>query len=402
MREIAGQLSRWVDNARAATGKTSMFDRGMFTPPDNVYDEMRAARNAVKYDATVAGVVETTEAYAFQGVKWESPNADDADVFNQLARDQNLDSVIRAAWREEFTVGQVVAARLWGQRERDFLPGPLFLSLTHVVAVGLVQLGVLNAFIDVSDDTHNDLLWTRLIDRGSGSRSTVRPEPWLPCHATIGAAKAAHRVLLFAFCGACQVCDDDACDAGAGLVGNPSDVAFHSAHAANDAALRACAGRRWTRCLGRSCSGESADEAKARLDCRGSMKARRFPIRRIPSGTRMAVPDDSRSFEPARIPAGPLEHLRDAFLQKRPDACWQDLEIFSECIAVWLDRLPLTVLRTSTKHIAAKAYVINPIVVDAFVWRQSARWLAGRSGRGQPSRREQHTLPDENGDARPA
>ena len=58
---------------------------------------MRAARNAVKYDATVAGVAETTEAYAFQGVKWEGASADDADVFNQLARAQNLDAGIRAA-----------------------------------------------------------------------------------------------------------------------------------------------------------------------------------------------------------------------------------------------------------------------------------------------------------------
>lgn len=116
MREIAAKLSRWVDNARAANGRTSMFDRGMFTPPDNPYDEMRAARNALKYDATVAGVAETTEAYAFQGVKWESSNSDDADVFNQLARDQNLDAVIRSAWREEFSCGQFVAVKLWGER----------------------------------------------------------------------------------------------------------------------------------------------------------------------------------------------------------------------------------------------------------------------------------------------
>ena len=116
MREIASKLSRWVDNARSASGQTSMFDRGMFTPPDNPYDEMRAARNAVKYDSTVAGVAETTEAFAFQGVKWEGTNADEADVFNQLARDQNLDAVIRAMWREEFTSGQFVAASMWGER----------------------------------------------------------------------------------------------------------------------------------------------------------------------------------------------------------------------------------------------------------------------------------------------
>lgn len=113
MREVAAVLSRWVDNARSASGATSMFDRGMFTPPDNPYDEMRAARNALKYDAVVSGVAEVTEAYAFQGAKWESDDADGADVFNQLSRDMNLDAVIRAMWREEFTYGQVVVAKLW-------------------------------------------------------------------------------------------------------------------------------------------------------------------------------------------------------------------------------------------------------------------------------------------------
>lgn len=114
LRELAGQLSRWVDNARGAIGRTSMFDRGAYTPPDNPYDEMRAARHAVKFDSVVSGVHELTEAYAFQGCKWESDNADESDVFNQLARDMNLDVVLRKMWREEYTSGQFICAKLWG------------------------------------------------------------------------------------------------------------------------------------------------------------------------------------------------------------------------------------------------------------------------------------------------
>jgi hypothetical protein len=117
MREIANTLSRWVDNARAATGRTSMFDRGAFTPPDNPYEEMRAARTAMKYDSLVSGIAEVTEAFAFQGVKWESANPDEADVFNQLSRDMNLDAVIRSMWQEEFTYSQVVVAKLWDWTE---------------------------------------------------------------------------------------------------------------------------------------------------------------------------------------------------------------------------------------------------------------------------------------------
>lgn len=114
MREVATALSRWVDNARSATGRTGMFDRGSFTPPDNPYDEMRAARTAIKYDSIVAGIAEVTESFAFQGVKWEGENADEADVFNQLSRDMNLDALVRAMWKEEYTFAQFVAAKLWG------------------------------------------------------------------------------------------------------------------------------------------------------------------------------------------------------------------------------------------------------------------------------------------------
>jgi len=114
MRQLANQLSRWVDNARAATGRHSMFDRGAYTPPANPYDEMRAARHAVRYDNIVAGVAEITEALAFVGLKWEGENADDADVFNQWSRDVDLDNVVRAMWRDEFAIAQTVVAKIWG------------------------------------------------------------------------------------------------------------------------------------------------------------------------------------------------------------------------------------------------------------------------------------------------
>jgi len=86
-REIAEKLSRWVDNARNASGRSTMFDRGAYTPPDNFYDEVRAARIALKHDDIVSGVAEITEAFAFQGLKWEGDDPDDADIFNQIARD---------------------------------------------------------------------------------------------------------------------------------------------------------------------------------------------------------------------------------------------------------------------------------------------------------------------------
>jgi hypothetical protein len=117
VRELARTLSSWVTNARAATGRTSMFDRGAFTPPENVYDEMRAARTAVQFDDIVSGVAEITEAFAFQGITWESESMEESDIFNQIAADLDLDSVVRRAWREEYTYGQVVLGSVWGWKE---------------------------------------------------------------------------------------------------------------------------------------------------------------------------------------------------------------------------------------------------------------------------------------------
>ena len=116
MRELARGLSSWVANTRAAIGGTSMFDRGMFTPPDNIYDEMRAARNAVRYDDVVSGVAEITEAFAFSGIKWESKDPDVSDFFNQLAATLDMDSVIRRIWREEYQCSQAIVAMTWGSK----------------------------------------------------------------------------------------------------------------------------------------------------------------------------------------------------------------------------------------------------------------------------------------------
>jgi hypothetical protein len=85
---------------------------------------MRAARNAVKYDPVVSGVAEITEAYAFQGVKWESQEPDETDCFNQLARDQNPDAVMRGMWKEEYTYAQFVYAKLWGNASTAAIPRP--------------------------------------------------------------------------------------------------------------------------------------------------------------------------------------------------------------------------------------------------------------------------------------
>lgn len=114
MREIAAQVSGWVNNARQIARNSSMFNRHTYTPPDNPYEEMKAAKAALESDEVVGTVHEVTEGFAFQGVKWEGENADDADVFNQISKDINLDAVLRKQWLDVYTYSQVINGMIWG------------------------------------------------------------------------------------------------------------------------------------------------------------------------------------------------------------------------------------------------------------------------------------------------
>lgn len=117
VQSLVREMSRWVDISRPPA-QGGMFDRQVYVPPDNPYDQMRTARRAVLEDDIVGGVADATEAIAFSGgLKWESSDPDDADVFNQMAADLDLDGAIRAMWRESFAIDQFVCAKLWGWKD---------------------------------------------------------------------------------------------------------------------------------------------------------------------------------------------------------------------------------------------------------------------------------------------
>jgi hypothetical protein len=115
VKKLASALGQWVEKSRqSSVVGASMFNRSLYQVPNTPYDQMRVARHAVREDDIVSGVADASEALAFDGgLKWESSNPDDADVFNQLSADLNLDGKIREMWRECFTVDQFVCAKLW-------------------------------------------------------------------------------------------------------------------------------------------------------------------------------------------------------------------------------------------------------------------------------------------------
>ena len=118
VRDVVREISRWVDETRGrGQAQASMFRRDRFVPANNPYALMRAAKDATDADDIVSGVLESTSALAFPGCKWEGDNADEADIFNQINADLNMDAFLRNAYRDWFRYDQFVAAKLWGYGE---------------------------------------------------------------------------------------------------------------------------------------------------------------------------------------------------------------------------------------------------------------------------------------------
>lgn len=115
---VAREMGLWIEGQRnAAMNRSSMFDRYAYAAPDNPFKQMEIARNAVANDDIVGGAADVTEGLIFDGLKWESVNADDADIFNQIGDDLGMDALARKIHRELFTYSTAVVGEWWGRRE---------------------------------------------------------------------------------------------------------------------------------------------------------------------------------------------------------------------------------------------------------------------------------------------
>jgi len=113
---VSRELASWVNTARGGASRPSLFNRAAYVAPDNPYHLMKTAKNAVDNDDIVSGTCDVTEGLMLQGLKWESEEADDADVFNQISRDLNLDDFARTWHREDFTYSHAVIGMWWGRK----------------------------------------------------------------------------------------------------------------------------------------------------------------------------------------------------------------------------------------------------------------------------------------------
>lgn len=121
-RNLYATFSKWANDIRGPASLHAMQDapggrragnlwhRDRYVTPNKVLDQMRLASVAVAEDDVVSGVLETTESLAFSSMSFFAEDAEEQDVYNQIARKVDLDSRMREIWRDLFTYSQVYIA----------------------------------------------------------------------------------------------------------------------------------------------------------------------------------------------------------------------------------------------------------------------------------------------------
>lgn len=120
---LMAQLAQWSGEARGqspnrhpARRQGGLLERDRYVTPDGVYEQMRLACDAVESDDVVGGVAESTESLALDKVSFYANDNNEQDVYNQLARDLDLDSRLREMWHDLFVYSQFYCAIWWGNK----------------------------------------------------------------------------------------------------------------------------------------------------------------------------------------------------------------------------------------------------------------------------------------------
>lgn len=148
-------LARWTQGLKHPGRNGTIFERDRYVTPPQIFNQFRTATDAAENDDVVSGVVESTEALAFNKMSMYCDDEDETDVWNQIMADLDMDSRLREMWREGFTISQFYCAMLWdyktykvtGSNRRKVFPnlrvpvGITLLDPLKVVPVGNFMFG---------------------------------------------------------------------------------------------------------------------------------------------------------------------------------------------------------------------------------------------------------------------
>lgn len=108
-------IVQWHRRTQPPRRAGSIVERDRYVMPATYFEKVRVARRALS-DDVVGGAADGTEALALNGTSVWCANPDERDVWNQVARNINLDAVFRKMWRGTYTDSAAIPAVWWGRR----------------------------------------------------------------------------------------------------------------------------------------------------------------------------------------------------------------------------------------------------------------------------------------------
>lgn len=126
--ELASQMDTWsrqLNSEINGTGSSNLFFRNRYSLSAKVFDQFRACSDAVEYDNILSTTSDVLEALAFQSVTMESNDTDEANIWNQIAEDIEIDARLREVFREIFKVSQCYVGVIWGNKSYKVETNPI-------------------------------------------------------------------------------------------------------------------------------------------------------------------------------------------------------------------------------------------------------------------------------------
>lgn len=119
--DVAASIERWmrtVSHVNSSPNRRSwdVFNRDDYTQSRNTFEVMAQCSLAVEEDDVLSTLAEVIEGLTFSKMGFGHHDEDEEDVWNQWARDVDLDSRTREIFRELFKVSQCYVGLWWDQR----------------------------------------------------------------------------------------------------------------------------------------------------------------------------------------------------------------------------------------------------------------------------------------------
>ena len=113
--QVQRVVADWIEKPRRSRER-GIFTRDRYVTPGQVFQQMALAYDSAD-DDVVANVLDVSEALSFQKIGFECEDADQEDIWNQVAVDIELETFFRQAYRELFLVSQFYGVVMWGRKE---------------------------------------------------------------------------------------------------------------------------------------------------------------------------------------------------------------------------------------------------------------------------------------------